>query len=230
LSSAAFADCDFQILGASQDNVGTYDCDGYGTCVLVESYFDASAPYTPIDPLEEIEINIAPENPNSIQSNQGAATDAKAHSTGPAPKASATTRGWCNGGTGGGGGGGGSGAPTLPPVFGSAYLPFGRYTIRPYYPLGGTGGSPGDTGTRAAREKKKRVQVNAECGLEYEPRANEAQRAIVNANNYALPPAGTRFIGQTLDGYDETWMVTSTATSALRVGLVESSCPGGGGV
>lgn len=181
--------------------------------MLNSSHFDPDAESTPLQPDEE-EIDLGAANLNSIGASQN-------------QKAISLLNNCLDPGN---GGGGSSGGPTLPPVIATAPRPRERVvSIRPFYRPGGNGGSGGigNSSNRAAREQKRRVQVNANCGAEYDARANEAQRAITQSG--VLPPSGRQFIGQTNDGYDETWMVTNIGGSGLRVGLVYSSCPGGGG-
>ena len=169
ISANTYAGC-VLILGASpppinnstSDNVGTYDCDGYGTCTLIDSYFDASAPYTPLEPDEE-EVDLTPENPNANSAAGNTAT-----------KAGATTSDWCSGGLGGGGGGGGSGGVgfviTLRPIHPGVRS---EITLRPFYrAYGGSGGAGGNGGTRAMRESKT-IQGGIAfigCNMPYEER------------------------------------------------------------
>jgi hypothetical protein len=212
ISAHVNAGC-FQILGVTPapttnavgDNVGTYSCDSNGTCTLIDSSFDASAPYTPIAPDEE-EINVAPENPNST-----------APST-TANKSGVATTDICfgGGGIGGGGGGGGSSLPTLPRVISTARRE-ARYTsVRPFWnPAGGGNGGAPNGGSRAMRDIPN--QSTKACS---DPKSERAAAALASLG---LGGGIARFaVVRTTDGKNETW-----GRDSLNVpfSLVSSDCP-----
>ena len=193
-------ECDFQILGGTtinslSDNVGTYACDSSGTCVLIDSYFDASAPYTPIASDEE-EIDVAPGNPNA--NSAGGNTSSK---TGAALSS-------CSGGLGGGsGGGGGSSAPTLPQVITTAPRPERYVSVRPFYraPVNGNGGAP-NAGTRAMGRKD--IKSSTACSAPKNVRRDAAVAAYVAAFPLGIGHVTVMFV-TTSDGKSEVWGRTS---------------------
>ncbi len=233
MSAQVNAGC-FQILGVTPvpttnsagDNVGSYCCDSNGICTLIDSYFDASAPYTPIA-LDEEEIDVTPENPNAIA--PGSNTN----------KSGAVTNDICLGGGGIGGGGGSGSVITVPTVFTGGPRREGTFTLRPFYRAtgGGNGGAPnGGTGLRAARDKTKEANSILSCTADRELRGAAARSAIINAYGPQMNVNGVIFIaitaevsatGAALSGHKETWMIDNHAGSIGTL-LLRSDCPGGG--
>jgi len=209
--------CNFQILGGTTinsigDNVGTYACDNFGTCVLIDSYFDSSAPFTPIASDEE-EIDVAPENPNA--NSAGGNTSSK----------TGATLSSCSGGFGGGSGGGGSSAPTLPPVITTAPRPERYVSVRPFYraPANCNGGAP-NGGSRAVKEKPE-VKSTSACSDLEDVRSHAARVALDTALGSQAAGALRQAVVTTSDGYKEVWQRASFTTPYF---LVTTNCPNPG--
>ena len=214
-----YAGCNFLILGgttinASGDNVRTYDCDGFGTCVLIDSYFDASAPYTPLEPDEE-EIELTPENPNSNSNSPEANAGAKS---------GAALNDFCSGGLGGGGGGsGGVGyVITLRPIHPGVRS---EITLRPFYRAYGGSGGPGSGGNTRAMREKPEVKSTSDCVELEDVRSLAARVALDNALGWEAAAAIRQAVVTTKDGYKEIWQRASFSTPYF---LINTTCPNPG--
>lgn len=192
-------------------NVGIYECDANGVCLLIDSRYDAESDGLALQP-DEVPVDLDAASTNSTGMAQQTA------------KSGALLNN-CNFG---GGNGGSGGSITLPEVVTTAWRSVALYEIRRIGPISPGTGNGGSTPSGAAKKEiKVPVKSQSPCFAEQELRHTAAFATLGTLGLVpSRAPVGTIFVVTTADGFPENWrkVLPGQMVSRGQIAFESSTC------